>query len=362
MKKPLRIGIAGYGVVGKRRRHFIDRHPELETVAVCDRTFAEDGLLADGIAGFRDYRSLLKQDLDALFVCLTNDIAPDVSTAGLERGLHVFCEKPPGRDLADVARVIAVERRNPGLKLKYGFNHRYHHSVRDALAIVQSGELGEIINLRGVYGKSQIVSFESDWRTKRKIAGGGILLDQGIHMLDLLRLFAGEFSEVRSFVDNKFWNHDVEDNAYALMRTDDGKVAFLHSSATQWQHRFHLEIALSRGSLVLSGILSGSKSYGAETMTIRRRLDAEGEEEPEIRRYEDDPSWYDEIDEFARAMRGEGEILFGTSEDALRTMHLVYRIYCADPDWKIRMGAGRFRPAHPVAGTDIARTQHAGTS
>ena len=122
-----------------------------------------------------------------------------------------------------------------------------------------------------MYGKSQIISFESDWRTKRRVAGGGILLDQGIHMVDLLRLFAGEFSEVKSFVDNNFWHHDVEDNAYALLRTQDGKVAFLHSSATQWEHRFHLDIALTQGAIELSGILSSSKSYGQETLTVSRK-------------------------------------------------------------------------------------------
>ena len=129
---------------------------------------------------------------------------------------------------------------------------------------------GEIINLRGVYGKSKILTFGQhlDWRVKRDIAGGGILLDQGIHMVDLLRLFAGEFKEIYSFISNDFWKHDVEDNAYALMRTVDGKVAMLHSSATQWRHRFQLDISLAKGSIILSGILSGSKSYGSEKIII----------------------------------------------------------------------------------------------
>ncbi len=349
MTTPLRIGIAGYGVVGQRRRHFIDLHPGLKTVAVCDRTFSDDGIMPDGVAFHRDYKDLLGENLDGLFVCLTNQIAPEVSIAGLENGLHVFCEKPPGRDLADIARVISCEQRHPDLKLKYGFNHRYHHSVRDALTLIRSGELGEIINLRGVYGKSKIISFESDWRTNRGIAGGGILLDQGIHMLDLLRLFAGEFSEIRSFVDNRFWNHDVEDNAYALMRTEDGKVAFLHSSATQWQHQFNLEIALTEGAIVLSGILSGSKSYGAETMKVTRRSKGDvSDPTEEVREYDEDPSWSDEIDEFAQAILADGEILYGTSEDASRTMQLVYRIYCADPAWKAQWNLEDSLPDMPI--------------
>lgn len=334
---PLKVGIAGYGVVGKRRRFFIDQHPHLKTVAVCDRKFATDGVDADGVRHYTSHEKLLKEDLDIVFVCMTNDIAPDVTIAGLDKGSHVFCEKPPGRTVDDVARVIRCERKHQGLKLKYGFNHRYHDSVKDALRIIKSGELGKVINLRGVYGKSKIVSFESDWRTKRDIAGGGILLDQGIHMVDLMRLFAGEFTEIRSFISNGHWGHDVEDNAYALMRTRDNVVAMLHSSATQWRHRFSLEIALARGAIVLSGILSGTKSYGAETIMVVRASEHDvGDPFEQTTRYNQDNSWSDEISEFADCILNDKAIVHGSSNEALNTMRLVYRIYCSDPGWRER--------------------------
>ena len=337
--QPLRIAIAGYGVVGKRRREFIDAHPALKTVAVCDRTFDGNGQLEDGVPYFCTPDELLAQDFDALFVCMTNDIAPDVTIAGLEKGVHVFCEKPPGRTVADIRRVIETEAKHPKQVLKYGFNHRYHESVREALAIARSGDLGRIINLRGVYGKSQFISYgqHSDWRTERAIAGGGILLDQGIHMVDLMRLFAGEFTQVHSFVSNDYWRHDVEDNAYALMRTDAGVVGMLHSSATQWRHRFSLDITLEKGALILSGILSGSKSYGAETLTVVHAGDDDlGDPKEQVTRYNTDPSWADEIADFVDAVRTGREITDGSSDDALRTMDLVYRIYAADPEWRER--------------------------
>lgn len=336
----LRVGIAGYGVVGKRRREHIDRHPNLELVAVCDRTF-EKGQAADGIKAFQSYEPLLDEDLDVLFVCLTNDIAPEVTLAALERGLHVFCEKPPGRNLADIARVRAASALRPNQKVMYGFNHRYHDSVNDALEIVRSGEFGRVLNLRGVYGKSKFISFgqESSWRTEREIAGGGILLDQGIHLVDLMRLFAGEFTEIHSFVSNDYWKHDVEDNAYALMRTADNAVAMLHSSATQWRHRFSLEIGLEKGGLNLSGILSGSKSYGAETLTIIwPDNDDKGDPREQTTRYNRDPSWENEIDTFAEAILEDREIISGNVDDAFKTMELVFRIYCADPAWRNQWG------------------------
>ena len=338
MSEKLRVGIAGYGVVGKRRRHFIDLHPSMQTVAVCDRTFDVSGTFFDGVRYMRTYHELLREPLDVLFVCLTNDVAADATIAGLENGLHVFCEKPPGRDIADVVRVIESERTRPGLKLKYGFNHRYHDSVREALRIVRSGELGPVVNLRGVYGKSAIISFEqTDWRSRRAIAGGGILLDQGIHMVDMMRLFAGDFDSIHSFVSNAFWHHDVEDNVYALMRTRDGIVAMLHSSATQWRHRFHLEMTLERGTIILAGILSGSKSYGAETITVAwREDDGAGDPREMTTRYNQDLSWRDEIADFARNILEDAPVTAGSSIEALKTMHLVYRIYCADPEWRAK--------------------------
>lgn len=335
-KTKLRVGIAGYGVVGKRRRYYIDQHPFMCTVAVCDRNFSKIGMLPDGVRCYRSYEDLIgRESLDVLFVSLPNYLAAEVTVAGLKSGLHVFCEKPPGRDIEDIEQVIKTERRCGGLRLKYGFNHRYHDSVREAMRIARSGELGQVINMRGVYGKSKIMTFSGGWRAERKYAGGGILLDQGIHMLDLMRLFCGDFIDVQSYISNGYWRHDVEDNAYALMRDAKGRVAILHSSATQWQHKFSLEIAFTKGYLELQGILSGSKSYGEEKLVIGRRDESDmGTSREETITYLEDNSWRDEVNEFVDAIINKKPIKFGTSLDALETMKLVYRIYWADEGWR----------------------------
>ena len=306
-------------------------------IAVCDQVFPEDVSTVDGFRSYKSYKQLLKENLDILIVCLTNDIAPEVTIAALETGLHVFCEKPPGKNVSDIFRVIDIEQQKPDLKLMYGFNHRYHYSVQDALKLVHSGELGKIINMRGVYGKAKLITFNQPyWRTKREISGGGILLDQGIHMVDLMRLFGGEFEKVHSFISNGHWGYNVEDNAYALMRTDDNIVAMLNSSATQWRHRFHLDINLEKGSIILGGILSGTKSYGAETLTIVR-ADPEndfGDPMEQVTRYNKDTSWCAEIDEFIDCIINNKQVVNGTSDDALQTMKLVQKIYYSDPSWR----------------------------
>ena len=220
----------------------------------------------------------------------------------------------------------------------YGFNHRFHHSVEQAKLIIQDNSLGQLINMRGVYGKSQMISFnQSDWRTKREESGGGILLDQGIHMLDLMRYLSGEdFSEIFSFIDNAFWNFDVEDNAYVLMKSKKGVVAQLHSSATQWRHLFNLEITMKKGSLVLGGLLTGSKSYGDETLTIIT-ADPEndkGAPRESISKYNEDVSWDNEIKYFAESLEKKSPIVRGSIDDAMETMRLIEKIYKADPIWQ----------------------------
>ena len=333
----LKVGICGYGIVGKRRRVCVDRHPDLKMVGICDKSFTDKKSTVDGLDAYKSYKDLLKIDLDILIVCMTNDIAPEVTIAGLKNGLHIFCEKPPGRDVLDIKKVIKVEKDCQNQKLMYGFNHRYHDSVKEAMRIIKTNELGKMINLRGVYGKSQLITFnQSDWRTKRDIAGGGIMLDQGIHMIDIMRLFAGEFSEVHSFIENSHWNYDVEDNAYALMRTKKGVVAMMNSSATQWRHRFQLDINLEKGSIVLGGILSGSKSYGAETLTVvyANPENDRGDPKEVTTRYNTDPSWFEEIKEFADCIINNKKITNSNSDDALQTMKLVYKIYYADEKWR----------------------------
>ena len=334
--KILKVGIAGYGVVGKKRHKFVNEHPQMTVTAICEQSFSAGYNGINGVQSFNDYKELLKTELDILFVCLPNFIAAEVTIAGLEKGLHVFCEKPPGKDMADIEHVIATEKKFPHLKLKYGFNHRYHDSIREALRIIKSGDLGEIVNLRGVYGKSKIIPFSGGWRSKRELAGGGILLDQGIHMVDLMRLFGGEFNEVRSFVSNDFWKHDVEDNAFALLKNDRGVIAMLNSSATQWQHKFNLEISLSKGYIELHGILSGSKSYGEEKIVVgfRNEDSDNGQMETRTIKFLQDNSWRDEIFEFADAILNHKQILSGTSHDALETMRLVFTIYYNDVEWR----------------------------
>jgi predicted dehydrogenase len=218
--------------------------------------------------------------------------------------------------------------------LKYGFNHRYHSSIKIAKKISDSKKFGKIINFRCVYGKSKIKTFEvGDWRSKRKYSGGGILLDQGIHMIDLILYFSGNFSEFISYISNKYWNYDVEDNAFVLMRNKKGVVASLHSTATQWQHKFSMEITFQHGFIDLKGILSGTKSYGKESITIIPKYDVKKNGKGKKLFFSKDNSWKDEVDEFVKLIFYKRKKYVGNIYEAENVMFTLNKIYRSDKKW-----------------------------
>ena len=337
MTKPnkLKVGIAGYGVVGQKRRKYIDENPSLNLIAVSDIKLNEDGSFPDGVHYYTDYKKLIREKLDVLFVSLPNNLAADATIMGLKNDCHVFCEKPPSKNVNELREVIEIEKQKQSLKLKYGFNHRYHDSVKKVKEIVDQKKFGKVMSFRGVYGKSSIIPFGSGWRSEKKQAGGGILLDQGIHMLDLVRYFSCDYEEIHSFISNDYWKHDVEDNAFILMKSKEGHIASLHSTATQWQHRFRLEIILKEGLLELTGILSGSKSYGSEKLKIIAREHGEsvGSQEENSFTFLNDNSWKDEVDEFANCILNDTPIINGSSHDALKVMEMIFDVYKADKTW-----------------------------
>ena len=323
-----RVGVVGYGAVGRRRRAAIDQHPELVTVSLCDPAHAP---FVDGLPCAAELPALLAHELDALFVCTPPDVAPAATMAGLAAGLHVFCEKPPGRCAADVVAVRAVEAGHPGRALMYGFNHRLHGSVQRAHALVASGALGRVVSARGVYGRSFVADPSDGWRGDPARAGGGILLDQGIHLADLLLWFAGPFAEVHAFVGRGVHGLPLDDDVHALLRTADGVVASLHSSAAEWRHRFALDVALTHGALALTGLRTPGGSYAPERLVVRRRGDGPGLFTETSEDFADDPSWALEVAAFARAARTGAPVEHGASRAALAVMELVDRIYAADP-------------------------------
>lgn len=330
MSEPLKMGIVGLGKMGGIRAKTIREHDDAVLVCGTDPNPPASGY--EDIEIVPDYQSVINADVDAVVVCTPNRFIPEVVEAALDAGKHVFCEKPPGRNMADIERIMAAEQRNPGLALKVGFNHRYHYGILEAKKIVDSGEYGNILWMRGVYGKAQGSGNPNEWRNSPQLAGGGILFDQGIHMLDLFRHFCGDFTEIKSMCTTAFWDVPQEDNAFALLRDDAGRIAMLHSSFTQWKHKFCLEIYMEDGYVMVDGMPSSTRSYRDEWIIHARKHTgyAIGNPHENATFCNTDPSWDMEMAEFVDCIRSGKPVQNGTSRDAYEVMKLVFGIYDAD--------------------------------
>lgn len=327
----IRTAIAGFGYMGEIRYRNVTEHPSMELVGICD-PYREAEIAAKGIPVYKTWEELVDADIDAVIVCTPNFIIPEIAVYALDKGKHVFCEKPPGRNYKDILSIREAEQRNPATKLIFGFNHRHHPGITDAKAIIESGSLGQVLTLRGMYGKGGGYDYHTSWRNDESVSGGGILLDQGIHMLDLFRYFAGDFTEVYGMRGITAFDIAVEDNAVVILRTAKGQLAQLHSSATSWKHTFRLEIGCEKGYAVISGLLSKTGSYGRETLVIGRRPAqnermAVGNPREETIYYDYDPSWNIEIAHFAECILNDTAIEKGNSIDALKVMEIIDKVY-----------------------------------
>jgi len=324
----INVGIMGFGYMGKIRKADLDSNRNCKVRAI----YHTEKLNGD-FKYVDNWQDIADDDsLDAIFVCLPNHLTMEAVIRGLESGKDVFAEKPPGISVEQVRKMMDAQKRN-GKVLKFGFNHRYHPAIIKAKELVDSKRFGEILWIRGRYGKSVEENFGSSWRSQKKYAGGGILMDQGIHMLDLFLYICGDFTEVKAFSSNHYWEGDVEDNVFAIMRNSKGQVASLHSTMTQWRYLFALEIFLEAGYIVINGLLSKSGRYGQERIDYAAKRTPSPmsiHSEATSLTFDTDLSWQYELDEFVEAILNDKEIRIGNLSDALKLMTLIEKIYADD--------------------------------
>lgn len=328
----LKFGIIGYGKMGQTRHDALRRTKAGEVTAIYG--FPGDKLPAD--LAVPTHETILNDpEIDGVFICCINSLNKDMTIAALKAGKHVFCEKPPAFTAAGVEEIRAAEAR-AGKVLMYGFNHRHHGASVRMKEIVDSNEFGRILWMRGRYGKSVDENYFDTWRAKPELAGGGILIDQGIHMLDLFLHLAGDFDEVQAMTSHLYWNlPGIEDNVFVNLRNSEtGCAASLHSTMIQWRHLFAFEVFMERGYMVLNGLKTGSDTYGAEQLVVARNRSeapAASWREETSQTYETDESWDREAQGFVawirsgRPNRGDGD-----SQGALRVMRLVDAIYATE--------------------------------
>ena len=332
----IRVGIVGCGLIGNKRAQVIKKDPESFLCAVADlNVLPAAGLLKEcgegkGVA-YKDWEEMLeKEPLDAVVVATPNKFLKKITLRAAQQGMHVLCEKPLGKNIWEAERMVAVAGEN-GVILKTGFNHRYHPGIFKAHEMVEKGELGPLYFIRCVYGHGGRPGYDKEWRASKEICGGGELLDQGVHVVDLFRWFMGDFDEAYGHTPTYFWNMEVEDNAFAVFRGEKGQTASMHTSWTQWKNRFTFEVFGEAGYMIINGL---GGSYGTETLTVGKRPMDEsrtvyvgGVPEEETTIFDGpDLSWDLEWGEFTTAIR-EGREPLGSGKDGLEANRMIAAVY-----------------------------------
>lgn len=265
-----------------------------------------------------------RSDADVVCIATPNGFLASLAISALEAGKHVLLEKPMGRNLAE-ARQIAAAAARAGRKLKIGFNHRYHPAIATARQRIHAGDVGELINIRVRYGHGGRPGYEKEWRGDPELAGGGELLDQGVHVVDLLHWFAGVPESAFGFTQTAVWPvKPLEDNAFGLFRYGNGMVASMHTSWTQWKNLFSFEAHGSIGSIAVEGL---GRSYGVERTIVAVRNQGGGVPAMTETPYDEpDRSWEREWDDFVAAI-ATGAPYLGTPQDGVVAMGMIAALY-----------------------------------
>jgi len=323
IKSKFGVGIVGCGLIGRKRAHALGAKGRLITCVDADNSRA-DALANIFNISSCEWQSLLANDeVDIIIISTLHDSLAQLTLEAIQSGKHVLVEKPGARNAYELEPVLLAAK-EMGIKVRVGFNHRYHRALLKAKDLVDEGALGELMFIRGRYGHGARLGYEKEWRSKLELSGGGELIDQGPHLIDLSRWFLGEFNEIDGFAHTFYWDMPVDDNAFLMLKTKEKKTAFLQVSCTEWKNLFSLEIYGKKGKIDISGL---GGSYGLERLAFYKMLPEMGPPETTIWEYPmADNSWETEMNEFYEDILQNRDPSPGLS-DALAALKIVDQIY-----------------------------------
>jgi len=318
------VAIIGCGLIGQKRAKALG---PARLLACADVVLPRAEALAKSAptaSAYDDWRAAIKHPgVEIVIIATLHNSLAEITEAAIAAGRHVLVEKPAARRASEIAHLPGLAAAK-GVKVRVGFNHRYHRAFRKARDLVDAGELGPLMFIRARYGHGGRVGYDREWRSDKQLSGGGELIDQGPHIIDLARTFLGEFTDIDGFAHTYFWDMPVDDNAFLMLKTSDRKVAFLHASCTEWKNTFSFEIYGRVGKIDISGL---GGSYGPERITFYRMLPEMGPPETTAWEYPmADDSWNAEFKEFLDDIRLDRAPRAGL-DDAIAALRIIERIY-----------------------------------
>ena len=318
------IGIIGCGLIGRKRANALGGR-RLAACADLDRSLAAAlAASASDCLATDDWREVVNHDdVAAVIIATPHHMLAEICAGAIDAGCHVLVEKPAARN-ADELRPLLRLAEEKKVLVRVGFNHRYHRAVQKMREIIDSGALGSLMFLRARYGHGGRVGYDREWRAQPLLSGGGELIDQGVHLIDLARWCLGDFVSIEGIAQTCYWDMPVDDNAFLMLRTAKEQTAFLHASCTEWKNTFSWELSGKNGKVQIDGL---GGSYGVERLTWYRMLPQMGP--PETTAWEfpmADNSWEVEMNEFFRDIENSRQPVPGLA-DALAVLDIVDKIY-----------------------------------
>lgn len=319
------LGIIGCGLIGNKRARALGSSFKLIACHDAFRGRSERFAKEHGARSCSSVSLLLRDPtIQAVVISTLHDSLAPLTLSAVRAGKHVLVEKPAARNARELLPLLAAAKKER-VQVRVGYNHRFHRAFRKARQIVDAGKLGPLMMIRARYGHGGRLGYEKEWRADPKRSGGGELIDQGVHLIDLARWFLGDFKKIEGYAETLFWEMPVDDNAFLLLRTARSQTASLHASCTEWKNLFSFEIYGRNGKLHIEGL---GGSYGLEKLTWYRMLPQMGP--PETKAWEfpcADDSWEFEMNEFAKDIRLRRSPQPGIKDglEALKIVDTIYR-------------------------------------
>ncbi len=321
---PLQFAIVGCGLIGRKRAASLQPG---QLRYACDLDAARAADLAKsypGATAITDYApALADPSVGAVIVATLNAALAPIALAAVRAGKHVLVEKPGALNAAQL-RTVQTAAEKSGVRVRIGYNHRFHPALQKARELADSGVLGPLMFLRGRYGHGGRKGYDREWRADPKLSGGGELIDQGVHLIDLAGWFLGDFPTVAGHAATFYWDMPVDDNAFLSLRTVGGQTAWLHVSCTEWKNLFSLELYGRDGKVAIDGL---GGSYGQERCTYYKMLPPMGPPETTVWDFPaGDQSWALELAAFEEDIRT-GRAPSPGLHEGIRTLEIVESIY-----------------------------------
>lgn len=296
-----RVALIGCGLIGQKR---LQNLPPGSVTVACDLNLERARKLAAQSPGCLATASVeetvASPQVDVVMIATLNASLAPIAAQALAAGKHVLLEKPAAVSVREIEELEVLAKRG-GRLVRVGYNHRYHPAALKAVELWRAGALGPLMFLRGRYGHGGRLGYEQEWRADPKLSGGGELIDQGVHLIDLAGLFLGEFTRIEGHVATYFWKMPVDDNAFLSLRNAQGCTAWLHATCTEWKNLFSLEIYGRDAKLHWEGL---GGSYGLERLSYYKMLPQMGPPETTIFEFpRGDESWKIEMREFFEDIR-----------------------------------------------------------